>query len=123
MPIIGVIGDPLLESIDSRNYATFACMLNELFREFHLSCDKVVLMFFSLQDFGDRYMRSSQHCTPESRPRWKLDGSLEHVPDLILCDYLIFFTPMDYENEASRAFFQFPRLKRRVEWNPPDLKL
>lgn len=123
MPIVGIIADPGLEGVLSRHYATFACFVSETIRkEFQLRWSNVVLMSFSLESFGRKLMRSSQHCQPENRPRWWLKGESNKITDMILCDYLIYLTMGHGDDGCSMIFLQFDRRKKRIQWCPKDLK-
>jgi len=113
MPVVGIIADPALK--ETLPYAVFVCLVSETIRkEMGLQWPDVVLMSFSLQEFGRKLMRSSQYCDAENRPRWWLSGDRNHVPDVILCDVLIYLSHGN--TMCPVTFLQFPRRKKRIQW-------
>lgn len=112
MPVVGIIADPSLEK--TLSYAVFVCIVSETIRkEIELQWPEVVLMSFSLQEFGRKLMHSSQYCKPEHRPRWWLSGDPDHIPDVVLCDVLIYLSHGN--GMCPVAFLQFPRRKKRIQ--------
>lgn len=119
MPIVGIIADSSLEDLQgSSAYGVFACMISETVRrEFGYDWNQVVLMSFSLEDFGRRLMRASQYCAVANRPRWWLRGDAKNIQDMILCDNLIYLTPCHHSDAESQLFLQFTRRKKRILWD------
>ena len=112
MPVVGIIADSSLEI----SYAVFVCLVSETIRkEMQLQWPDVVLMSFSLKDFGRTLIRSSQYCEPENRPRWWLSGDQNNITDMILCDVLIYLSHGDM---CPMAFLQFTRRKKRIPVGP-----
>ena len=113
MPVVGIIADSALEG--TLPYAVFVCLVSETIRkEMQLQWPNVILMSFSLKDFGRKLMHSSQYCEPENRPRWWLSGDPNIITDMILCDVLIY---LSHGNDmCPMTFLQFTRRKKRIQW-------
>lgn len=123
MPVVGILADPTFESLQQSeqralHYGVFVCMISEtILHEFRYNWSQVVLMSFSLRDFGKQLILSSQYCQVSNRPRWWMEGDTAQTQDVALCDHLIYLTPVAHHTPNSMVFFQFPRKKKRIIWS------
>lgn len=116
MPVVGIVADARLVV----PYPVFVILLSEALRPSRWH--DIVLMFFVnsersfLEHFRKRLRRSARHCSPAERPRLCMRGEPTQPKHFALCDTLLFFGRDTDISDASEAYMQFPRRKRRIQW-------